>query len=395
MNAYPRSAIQRFAAASFISVLGTDAAGVAFGFYLYQRTHSPIWLSAWWFLSFGIGGVFTPIGGWLADHLDRQRLLVAVDLCGAVCSASLVVLHAPAIMLGVSFVAAVVGRGYGPAASAATPNLAGDQPLEKVNGTMGVAFNAGRLVGPVVGGAMYALLGRGWVFGLDAVSFAVGAALIASIHASFRADEEPTGGKEPGVMAGFRRVFADPSLRALILVWAALYFAVDVVLVGELPLTRAFGVGAVAFGILEAAWGGGSIIGSLIGRRLPKRFDAHAILAGALAVVVGYLVIAISPWFALVVAGLAFVALCDGAATVAGFAFIQRETPDHVRGRVFAAFSTLGMIANAIAFAIAGFIVEAIGPRGIFVLGAAVAGFAAPFLLPLFRNRRPESVTAD
>jgi MFS family permease len=389
MDAPPRSSIRRFAAAALISTLGTDAAGVAFGFYLYARTHSAIWLSAWWFLSFGIGGVLSPIGGWLADRLDRQRLLVAVEICSAVCSGVLVVLREPAGMLAVSFVAAVIGRGYGPAASAAVPNLAGDEPLEHVNGTMGVAFNTGRLIGPVVGGAMFATVGRAWVFGLDAVSFVLGGFLIASIRGSFRAEDETRGDGDRGILAGFRRALADPALRALILVWTALYFAVDIVLVGELPLTRALGAGAVAFGILEAAWGGGSVLGSLVARRLPSQWDAHAILVGALGVVVGYSVIAVSPWFALVVVGMVIVSSCDGAGTVAGLAFIQRRVPDHVRGRVFAAYGTLGLVANAIAFAMAGFIVEAIGPRGIFVLGAAVAAVSAPFLMPLFRDPRP------
>jgi MFS family permease len=389
MEATGASSIRRFAAAALISTLGTDAAAVAFGFYLYARTHSAIWLSAWWFLSFGIGGVLTPVGGWLADRLDRQRLLIAVNFGGAVCSTILVVLRAPGGMLAVSFVAAVIGRGYGPAANAAVPNLAGDQPLEKVNGTMGVAFNVGRLIGPVVGGVMFAILGRPWVFGLDAASFLVGAVLIATIRGPFRApgevhDEEA----DRGVLAGFRRVLVDPALRALLLVWAALYFAVDIVLVGELPLTRALGAGAVAFGILDAAWGCGSVVGSLLGRRLPRRWDPHAILLGAVGVVVGYMVIAVSPWFALVVLGMAIVATCDGAGTVAGFAFVQRRAADQVRGRVFAAYSTAGMVANAIAFAIAGFIVDAIGPRGIFVLGAAVAAISAPFLAPVFREER-------
>jgi predicted MFS family arabinose efflux permease len=247
-----------------------------------------------------------------------------------------------------------------------------------------------------VGGAMFAVLGRPWVFGLDAASFVTGATLIATIRGPFRAaDEVHDEQTDRGVLAGFRRVLVDPALRALLLVWAALYFAVDIVLVGELPLTRALGAGAVAFGILEAAWGGGSVVGSLLGRRLPRRWDPHAILVGALGVVVGYIVIAVSPWFALVVVGMVIVSTCDGAGTVAGFAFVQRRAPDHVRGRVFAAYSTAGMVANAIAFAIAGFIVDAIGPRGIFLLGAAVAAACAPFLAPVFAEERSARSTQE
>jgi MFS family permease len=53
---------------------------------------------------------------------------------------------------------------------------------------------------------------------------------------------------------------------------------------------------------------------------------------------------------------------------------------------VFSAFGTLGLMANAVAFAIAGVIVEIFGPRSVFALGAAVSALCLPFVRPLFRN---------
>jgi MFS family permease len=65
---------------------------------------------------------------------------------------------------------------------------------------------------------------------------------------------------------------------------------------------------------------------------------------------------------------------------------VNERSASSVRGRVFSAFGTLGLMANAVAFAIAGSIVEAFGPRSVFALGAVASALCLPFLRPLFRN---------
>ena len=183
-------------------------------------------------------------------------------MASATCSLALVVARDPVALVAVAFVASIVGRAGSPSFGAALPNLAGDEGLEWANGTLGVAFNIGRLVGPVAGGAVYVAAGRSVVFAFDAATYLVAAACIWSLLIPFRAAETPEADTQEaaeaktGVLRGFAIVFADPALRALIAIWAAGYFAVDIVLVGELPLARALGAGAVAFGVLEAAWRG-------------------------------------------------------------------------------------------------------------------------------------------
>ena len=95
------------------------------------------------------------------------------------------------------------------------------------------------------------------MFAIDAATYVVGALTVASLRMPFRtaeADEEQADEARRGLFRGFGLVLRDPVLRALLVIWAAGYFAVDIVLVGELPLARALGAGALAFGILEAAW---------------------------------------------------------------------------------------------------------------------------------------------
>ena len=74
---------------------------------------------------------------------------------------------------------------------------------------------------------------------------------------------------------------------------------------------------------------------------------------------------------------------------------IQRRSADEVRGRVFSTFSTFGLMANALAFAMAGAIVEAFGPRSVFALGALASAACVPFLRPMFRERARRVTASD
>ncbi len=391
-----KPAIYRIAAGGLITAVGSEMTAIAFGFFLYDRTGSAFWLSVWYFLSFGITGVLTPVFGWLADRFDRRRLIIFSDLAAAGCSLTLIAAHDPVALVAVAFLASIVGRVGSPSFAAAMPNLAGEERLEWANGTLGVAFNIGRLVGPVAGGALYVVAGRSVVFAVDAATYLVAAASIWSLLIPFRAAEAEADageGKEEavetssGVFRGFAIVFADPAFRALVLIWAAGYFAVDIVLVGELPLARALGAGALAFGVLEAAWGGGSILGSLFGRKLREEQDVLGISIGVVGIVVGWGLIALSPWFIPIVLLSGMVAVASGVEDVAAFSMIQRSAADDVRGRVFSTFQTSGLIANAIAFAIAGVIVDTFGPRSVFMLGAVMSALCIPLLRPLARRR--------
>ena len=370
--------------------IGSGATSVAFGFFLYDRTGSAVWLSVWYFLSFGISGILTPVAGWLADRFDRRRIIILSNLAAAACSLALIAPSQPAALVSIAFIASIVGHAGYPAFGAALPNVVGEEELEWANGTMGVAFNIGGLVGPIVGGALYVAAGRSVVFAVDAATYLIAAATVLSLRMPFRASsdsDEKADDAQRGLLRGFRVVFDDPILRALIVVWALGYFSVDIVLVAELPLARALGAGALAFGIMQAAWGAGSVIGSLIGRKLRKDQDALGILVGVVGIAIGNGLIAVSPWFIPVVVLGGLVAVASSVEDVAGFSLIQRRSADEVRGRVLSTFSTLGLMANALAFAIAGVIVEAFGPRAVFALGGAVSAVCVLLLRPLFQQR--------
>lgn len=112
------------------------------------------------------------------------------------------------------------------------------------------------------------------------------------------------------------------------------------------------------------------------------------IILGLIGVAVGWAVIAAAPWFALVLVASAGAAAMDSIGTVAGYGLIQRRTADSTRGRVFAAYSMSGMLANMLGFLLVGPFVEAFGPRAVYAAGGVLSLFAAA----MFAYRRPRTV---
>ena len=62
-----KTAVRRLAAARLISITGGAAAYTALMYTVYERTDSATWLSLTLFLTFGVAGIFAPLGG--AGHV--------------------------------------------------------------------------------------------------------------------------------------------------------------------------------------------------------------------------------------------------------------------------------------------------------------------------------------
>lgn len=382
--------MRRLALAHMLSVTGSGAAAIALSAEVYRLTNSAVWLSATFFLTFGIAGLLHPVAGSIADRFDRQRVMVTSDVVAAGVWIVLIWADAPPALLSLGFVGAVASAPFRLASQAAIPNIVGPDELNRANGLLAVAKNIGRIGGPVIGGALFAWVGPDVAFGANATSFALSAVLVASIRATFGEREPSQHGEKTRPLEGFVRLWADPATRSLFVVWVLLYLTVDVAVVADLPIAVEFGWGTFGYGLIETAIGAGALIGSVFARRISRRLEPWAVLTGALGIGAGYLVVAAAPIFAFVLAGNFIWALLDAGDEVAGTSIFQRRTPDEVRARVFGAVGMGGLMANAVGFTFAGFLVEAFGPKGTYAICGVASLLATPLLAPMFRALRSE-----
>ena len=135
---------------------------------------------------------FGPISGVLADRFSRQRIMIVSDILRAVVVLGFLLVRRPE-HLWIIYVLTVFQLGlstfFEPAKTAAIPSLVEDRELVAANAISSVTWSAMLTLGAALGGFITSLFGTDVAFILDAVTYLLSAALIASIRLPKRQKE--------------------------------------------------------------------------------------------------------------------------------------------------------------------------------------------------------------
>lgn len=296
--------------------------------------------------------LFGPISGVVADRFSRQRIMIWSDLLRAVVVLGFLFVRS-ADQLWLVYLLTVLQLGlstfFEPAKTAAIPSVVADRELVAANAISSVTWSAMLTIGAAIGGLLTSLFGTDVAFVLDAATYLLSAALIASIRVSKRrkrSRHKLTLGRLLGLtetIEGIRYVKDRPRVLALLLVKPAWGLGGGILTLLAVFGERIFPVGkgaAGGIGVLFAARGIGTAIGPIVARRISGEGNRRMQLSIGIAFIIGgvfYILFgsATSLFFALVVLGIAH---CGGSILwVFSTVMLQRTVADNFRGRVFAA----------------------------------------------------------
>jgi MFS family permease len=334
------------------------------------------------FLPVLLGG---PWGGLLADRVDKRRLLVWTQagmgllalLLGLLTIAGVVQLWMVyALALGLGCLTAIDN----PARQAFVAEMVGREHVMNAVSLNSAVFTSARIIGPAFAGLLINLVGTGWCFVVNAVSF--GAVIVAL---SLMRRQELGGAlpsrRGPGqVRAGLSYAWSRSELRVPLLLMAAVgTLALNFTVVLPLLASQTFHGNAGTYGLLFSTLGLGSLLGALFtaGRREPSR---RLLLLALLAFGGLMLAAAVAPsfWTELLV----LVPL--GAATITFQATanstLQVNSDPALRGRVMALYGMVFMGTTPIGAPIVGLVSERFGARA----GLALGGVAILLALVAF-----------
>jgi MFS family permease len=373
-----------------VSVAGSVSAGVALAAVLYARTDSAAWVGAALLITFATPVAISPWAGALADRLDRRRLLIASDLCGAACFAAMAAVSDPAVLLALAFPAAIAAAPFLPASGALVPSVVDATRLNWANSRLALARTIGQLVGPLIGGGLVAGLNGSAAFAINSASFVASASLIATLPGSFRASASPLPtSSSGGVVEGLALLVRVPALRALTLGFILVDIGNGLVLPAEVPLAHAFGTGSLGYGALVVAWGIGGVAGAPVSRAALDRWDeAVVITASAACLGAGFALTAVAPWFALALGGLAIAGGSMSIAAVGEDVLLQRRVADDVRGRVYAGHIAAVQASLALPLVFAGFVINTLGAQAVYGIATVICGLGVIALTALLRSER-------
>jgi len=386
-----------------ISLSGTACQVVALSWVVYRLTDSAVALGVITGLSLLPMLVAGPWGGLLADRFDKRRLLIASNGFLALVAAALAavtLLGTPAVWL-LAVLAFASGMGSAveiPTRQAFVNELVGPEQLPNAIGLNSALFNASRILGPAVAAGLLALVGGGWCFLANAVSFL---AVIEAYRRMRVAELRPTARTGAGrgqVRQGLRYAWGEPVLRrTLVLVGLVAFFSFNFPIVLPVLAERSYGGGSALFSALTATMALGSVVGALVvaGRHRPT--DRVLLVTGLAS---GLLLAAAASTTALVVV-LPLLALAGGA----GIAFfstanarIQLVAPGELRGRVMALYTLVFLGSTPVGAPLVGWIVQRFGAQVALGGGGLLAAAAVVVtLLPgaLAGRRADAAVTAQ
>ena len=156
-------------------------------------------------------------------------------------------------------------------------------------------------------------------------------------------------------------------------------------LVADPVLAEDFGTGSFGYGLITAAWGGGTVIGSLIGRRIREADEGRWIVVCSFLVAVTGFGIALAPAFWVVLVWSALFGLFDGPTQVVEQNLLQRRTPDVVRSRVMGAWETMFHAVLAVSLLGGALLVPLAGAKGAYAIGGVMGVIGSAMLLPFLR----------
>lgn len=281
-----------------------------------------------------------PLAGMVVDRVRRQRWLVGVNVASAVSILSLLAVRS-AHEVWVIFVA--MGA-YGieviltdPAESALFAEMLALSLRQRVNGYRLGIQETGRLVAPLMGAGLFALVGGGPVAVLDAVTFLVAAATVSRLRLR-SVPPEPT--RQPWwaeLTAGVAHISATQELRRVVVAATGVMAISGIGVAAQYSLVTALGEPPAFLGVLSAALGAGSIVAAMTSNRLLGRLGERRLaIAGLIDFVAGN-ALRSTGWLPAAVIGSVVLGFALPWAFLAVINFAQRATPISLQGRVSAA----------------------------------------------------------
>jgi MFS family permease len=326
--------------------------------------------------------LLVPVSGLIADRFDKRRLLLATNLTMGVLAAGLgaLTLSGAAELWQVYLFALALGVTSAidaPARQAFVSELVSERNLPNAVSLNSASFNGARLVGPAAAGILTASVGAGWVFSINALTFAATLIALLLMHRDELRPAPRAASGRGQLLKGLSYVASRADLIVIfIIVFLIGTFGLNFAIFTSTMASVEFNHGAGEFGLLSSVLAIGSVAGALLSaRRERPRMRTVILSAGAFGVSLAIASVMPTYWsfaIALVLVGFSGITLMTTANGV-----VQTRTAPEMRGRVMALYLAIFMGGTPLGAPIVGYVANELGPRWAIGVGATAGVLAA------------------
>lgn len=340
--------------------------------------------------------------GTVADRVNRKYLMIAADILrGFITLGFLLVSSLDHVWFfyAVSIALSGVSVFFFPARTAMIPLLLDKKQLLSANAMSQLTYTLSFVVGAALAGILVGQFDTtAPAFIADSLSFFISAYFISRItisgkiirETSFRVKEAGRGMAKQlqqitdmyrDLITGVRYVFTDRVMRGVLISFLAMMSGLGAANVTFVPLlVEELGMKEEGIGLIRFSQTAGIILGSAVIAAIATRYKSRDLIGlSMIAFGITTMMVSITPTYGLMVAVLFLVGLVIAPPQIVAPTLIQRHVPSEKLGRAGGAQNTIVTIANIASMGAAGYLMDEIGARTVF-LTAGLIIFAAGFV---------------
>ena len=387
-----------------VSLFGNAILRFALPLYLLRQTESPALFGAVGAAAFIPAVLCAPIGGVVADRVNKRNIMVVLDFstAGLILLFTLLLDRAPLVPLMVASLMLLYGiaGAYQPSVQASIPLLARPEQLTSANAVINMVQTLSALLGPVIGGVLFGAFGLRPILWVGMACFFLSAVMELFI----RIPHSPRAAAG-GVLSTVRRDLGAswrfirrerPVFLSVMLVLALFNLVLSAALVVGIPVAvvQTLGMSDSRLGVTQGAMGLGGLFGgvlaALLGPRLRLRRGGAVLLAASLtaAGMGAALLPGVPPslgWWGVTAMSFAIMVLSTLLVVVLSAA-VQGQTPPELLGKVMAFIMAVSNCAAPLGQAVYGALFEACPAWAVLLGAAGAAALAAAWSRGVFRD---------
>ena len=379
---------QLFIIGQLISLIGTWMQTTAQQWLVYKLTGSVALLGVFGFASQVPMLLLAWMGGYVGDRYNRHRGVIVTQSCSMVLAfvlAALTLTHTIREwhLIFIAFLVGIVNAFDVPIRQAFFVHMVGKEDLPNAIALNSSIFNGARVVGPAIAGFAIVLVGEGWCFFLNGVSFI--AVLVALLMMRIEPRKSRPKDQSPlrSFVQGFQFAMKDVPIRSALLMLSLLsLFGLQYAVFLPIYAHDILHGGAKALGLLMSAAGVGAVLGALqFAARTHYKGLAKWIATTCTTCAIGLIVMSHATSFWLCAAVLFVVGFAATSQMAATNTIIQERVPEELRSRLMAVYATMFMGVQPIGALLAGGVAKRIGtPDALLLLGSIVLAGCIAFI---------------
>jgi MFS family permease len=289
-----------FSFGKLISIFGSAIYTFAIGLFVLQNTGSGLSFATTLVLGTIPMVIVNPFAGVMADRFDKKKLVVSMDILNGVLLVSVYLLSfAYGLNLMMIYVSTFIMTAFtcifGVSLEAAKPNIVSDRRLVSINSVSKIIDSISSILGPMVGGIVFALIDIKMFILINGISFIFSGISEMFIDFNFNKDgseiearniEKRAEGKISfikDIKEGFIYIASQKNLINFIIVFIALNFCLGYGISVPLPyiINNILNLTSGQLGLIEGAFPVGLIIGAMFIKKVTDRVSFSKLLGSA------------------------------------------------------------------------------------------------------------------